>query len=173
MIFSLKVCYDFPAKIIASLKDIFEPDDKVDPKLFASEYIKKKRLSRLKKQGVEPFYPSMWHENKGGYIGVHPFSCALRANASYNYLLVNGYRRPSSRECLRLQGFPDTFKIVLPHTAIRWQAGNSVAVPLITAIASKMLESLKKRRIVPNSLFKGMTLSQEDHRKNTRTPVYA
>lgn len=129
-----------------SLDSVLERDDQVDPKLFASDYIKEKRLARLEEQGVEPFYPSMWHENKGGHIGMHPFSCALRANASYNYLLVNGYRRPSSRECLRLQGYPDSFKIVLPHSAIRWQAGNSVAVPLITAIASHVVEALRKDR---------------------------
>ncbi|CAI8056434.1 Modification methylase NgoBI [Geodia barretti] len=29
-----------------------------------------------------PFFPSIWHENKGGNISVLPFSCALRAGAS-------------------------------------------------------------------------------------------
>ena len=136
-----------------SLNGILEPDTEVDPKLFASEYIQKKRIERLKKQGVKPFYPSMWHENKGGYIGIHPFSCALRANASYNYLLVNGRRRPSSRECLRLQGFPDSFKIVVPHAAIRAQAGNAVSVPLVTAIASRMMVALHKNKVFGQFLF--------------------
>jgi len=156
-----------------SLDSVLEQDDKVDPKLFASEYIKKKRLSRLERQGVEPFYPSMWHENKGGYIGMHPFSCALRANASYNYLLVNGYRRPSSRECLRLQGYPENFKIVLPHPAIRWQAGNSVAVPLITAIASHVVESLRKDRVIRDSLFDDLIIHKEARRVKTATSVCA
>ncbi len=136
-----------------SLNAILEPDREVNPKLFASEYIQKKRIERLKKQGVKPFYPSMWHENKGGYIGIHPFSCALRANASYNYLLVNGRRRPSSRECLRLQGFPDSFKITVPHAAIRAQAGNAVSVPLVTAIASRIMVALQKNKIIRESLF--------------------
>ena len=47
----------------------------------------------------------------------------------------NGYRRPSSRELLRLQGFPDNFNIVVSHTEIRKQTGNSVAVPMIRAVA--------------------------------------
>jgi DNA (cytosine-5)-methyltransferase 1 len=142
------------------LDAVLEADEAVAPDLFASCYIQKKRLERVKKQGGTPFYPSMWHENKGGYIGVHPFSCALRANASYNYLLVNGRRRPSGRECLRLQGFPDNFKIVVPHQAIRAQAGNSVAVPLVTAIASRMMVALHSRKIRRQSLFDNIKPSE-------------
>ena len=140
---NIKFSFPKPQKTIPSLASIFESDDKVDESLFASEKIRKKRLERLKRQGKEPFYPSMWHENKGGHIGMHPFSCALRANASYNYLLVNGYRRPSSSECLRLQGFPDSFKIVVNHAAVRKLAGNSVAVPVIEAIAKQMMKALR------------------------------
>jgi DNA (cytosine-5)-methyltransferase 1 len=152
-----------PFRSRPSLDAILESDDAVDPDLIASEYIQKKRLERVKKQGGTPFYPSMWHENKGGYIGVHPFSCALRANASYNYLLVNGRRRPSGRECLRLQGFPDTFKIVVPHQAIRAQAGNAVAVPLITAIASRMMVALHSRRMLRKSLFDNIQPSEPSY----------
>ena len=125
-----------------SLSGILEPDNKVDPSLFASEKIRKSRLDKCK---VNPFYPSIWHENKGGNISVLPFSCALRAGASYNYLLVNGVRRPSGRELLRLQGFPEDFKIVVTITQLRKQTGNSVAIPVVTAIAGKMLTALKER----------------------------
>jgi DNA (cytosine-5)-methyltransferase 1 len=127
------------------LEDILESDDDVDPKLWASELICKKRLERIKAQGQTPFYPSVWHENKGGHIGMHPFSCALRHNASYNYLLVNGNRRPTGREMLRFQGFPESYKIVVGHMAIRAQAGNAVAVPVITAIAAEMMTALNNQ----------------------------
>jgi DNA (cytosine-5)-methyltransferase 1 len=128
-----------------SLSGILEPDDKVDSSLFASEKIQKSRIEKCK---VNPFYPSIWHENKGGNISVLPFSCALRAGASYNYLLVNGIRRLSGRELLRLQGFPEDFKIVVNITQLRRQTGNSVAIPVVTAIAEKMLEALQKRELV-------------------------
>ena len=150
---NLRFSFPSPLAYRPSLATVFERDEDVDPKLFVTQYIREKRLARLKRQGREPFFPSMWHENKGGFIGMHPFSCALRHNASYNYLLVNGYRRPSSRECLRLQGFPDSFKIVVPHTAVRAQAGNAVAVPVVTAIALKMMLALRENRIVRNTLF--------------------
>lgn len=124
------------------LADILEPDSAIDEKLWASDHIRKKRLARLKEQGKEPFYPSIWHENKGGHIGIFPYSCALRANASYNYMLVNGNRRPTGREMLRIQGYPDSFKIPVGHSAIRKQCGNSVAVPVIKAIAKQMVRAL-------------------------------
>ena len=125
------------------LSDIIEPDSEVDPSLFASDRIRKSRFEKCK---IEPFYPSVWHENKGGNISVLPFSCALRAGASYNYLLVNGIRRLSGRELLRLQGFPEDFKIVVNITQLRKQTGNSVAVPVIRAIAEQMQEAMIQRK---------------------------
>ena len=125
-----------------NLADILEKDNEVDKSLFASEKIVQKRLESTK--GKEVFYPSIWHENKSGNISVLDYACALRTGASYNYLLVNGYRRPSSRELLRLQGFPDSYKIVVSHQEIRRQTGNSVAVPMIRAIARKINNIIKK-----------------------------
>ena len=84
--------------------------------------------------------PSIWHENKAGNIASHPFSCALRAGASYNYLLVNGERRLTPREMLRLQGFPDTFEIVSNDSQARKQAGNAVPAPMVKAILESVLK---------------------------------
>lgn len=119
-----------------NLADILEPDESVDKALFASDTIVKKRNERT--IGKKIFYPSIWHENKAGNISVLDHSCALRTGASYNYLLVNGVRRPSSRELLRLQGFPESFKIVVSNTEIRRQTGNSVAIPMIRMVARKI-----------------------------------
>lgn len=119
------------------LTDILEPEESVDSSLVASDEIRKKRQERVK--GKKLFYPSIWHENKSGNISVLPYACALRTGASYNYLLINGYRRPSSRELLRFQGFPDKYNIVVSHTEIRKQTGNSVAVPMIRAVANKIV----------------------------------
>lgn len=125
-----------PKGLYKSLAEILESEQEIDKKLFASQNIIDKRQSRLK---VIPFYPSVWHENKGGNISVLPFSCALRAGGSYNYLLVNGKRRLSSREMLHLQGFPEDFKIVVSYAAMRKLTGNSVAVPVIKAVAQEMM----------------------------------
>ena len=91
------------------------------------------------------FYPSIWHENKAGNVSVLDYSCALRTGASYNYLLVNGVRRPTSRELLRLQGFPEEFRITVTHQDIRRQTGNSVAVPMIRMVARKIDNIIKSK----------------------------
>lgn len=73
-----------------------------DEKHYVSAKIKRSRLEFHNPK----ITPSTWHENKSGNISSHPFSCALHAEASYNYLLVDGERRLIAREMLRLQGFP-------------------------------------------------------------------
>jgi DNA (cytosine-5)-methyltransferase 1 len=83
---------------------------------------------------------------------VLPFSCALRAGASYNYLLVNGIRRPSGRELLRLQGFPEDFEIVVTLSQLRKQTGNAVPVPVVEAIASEMREAMQTRKPKPKAV---------------------
>ena len=130
-----------------SLANVLESDDDVDKSLFASEMIRQKRKERTADKKI--FYPSIWHENKSGNISVLDHACALRTGASYNYLLINGVRRPSSRELLRLQGFPDTFKIVVSHSEIRRQTGNSVAVPMIRAIAKKINAIINTKNETP------------------------
>ncbi len=47
-------------------------------------------------------------------------------------------RRLTPRECARLMGFPDTFKIPVSDTRAYKQFGNSVVVPVIAAVASVM-----------------------------------
>jgi DNA (cytosine-5)-methyltransferase 1 len=118
------------------LTDVLEPDDQVDGRYFASPYIVAKRRTSVDSKHV--FYPSVWHENKSGNISVLDYSCALRTGASYNYLIVNGVRRPTARELLRFQGFPDDFPVVVSHYEIRRQTGNSVPVPVIRAVARAM-----------------------------------
>lgn len=118
------------------LADLLEIN--VDKKHYASDYIRKKR----KDKHTANVYPSIWHENKAGNISSYPYSCALRAGASYNYLLVNGERRLTPREMLRLQGFPDSFKIVVPDSQTRKQAGNAVPINLVRAALEPLLPHL-------------------------------
>ncbi|RDY59443.1 DNA cytosine methyltransferase [Flagellimonas nanhaiensis] len=125
--------YPDPIKPFKPLTEILET--KVNEKHFASDYIKNKR----KESHKSSFYPSIWHENKSGNISSYPFSCALRAGASYNYLLVNGERRLTPREMHRLQGFPDWFKIVVSDGQAKRQAGNAVPVNMIKAVVQKLL----------------------------------
>ena len=121
-----------------SLETVLE--DVVAEKYFASERIRMKRMRSHK----SPFDPGIWHENKGGNVSSHPFSCALRAGASYNYLLVNGERRLTPREMLRLQGFPEGFELPGSYQQIRKQTGNAVPVPVAQAVLESAVDGLSR-----------------------------
>ena len=118
------------------LSDILE--EHVSKVYYASERIRAQRLA--KHEPTEE--TTIWHENKSGNISAYPYSCALRAGASYNYLLVNGERRLTCREMLRLQGFPDSFKIICSYTQGRKQAGNSLPVPVAQAVLFRLFSAL-------------------------------
>lgn len=55
-------------------------------------------------------------------------------------------RRLTPRECARLMGFPDSFKIVVSDTQAYKQFGNSVAVPVIREIAKAIRDVLVATR---------------------------
>lgn len=125
--------WSIKAKSQKALEDILEKN--VPAKYYASQAIVEKRKSMHTSK-----YPvSIWHENKAGNISSYPYSCALRAGASYNYLLVNGERRLTPREMLRLQGFPDDFNIVVNDSQIRKQAGNAVPVDLVSCVLDNFI----------------------------------
>ncbi len=145
------VLFAFPEPMPVSerkkLADILETG--VEDKYYVKDNIRQSRLMRLK----DPDYPKPYisHENMAGSVTPHPYSSCLRAGASANYILVNDERRPTEREMLRLQGFPDDFKIVVSYGHIKHQTGNSVAVPVISAVARQMICSLKQYEQNPQS----------------------
>ena len=136
--------FEFPLPVSENervqLNDILESN--VDSRYYVKDSIRLSRLERLRDKDYPKPYIS--HENIAGTVTPHPYSSALRAGASANYILINDERRPTEREMLRIQGFPDTFKIVVPYGKLRKQCGNSVAVPVIKAVANQMLKTLRE-----------------------------
>lgn len=118
------------------LADILEKN--VPRKFYASDHIRNRRLAVMK-PGPKPM---IWHENKAGHISAYPYSCALRAGASYNYLLVDGIRRLTPREMLRLQGFPEYFRVVCSDSETRRQAGNSLPVNVAESVITGLFAGL-------------------------------
>ena len=56
-----------------------------------------------------------------------------------NYVTHKGrIRKLTPRECLRLMGFKDSFKIVVSDTALYQQSGNSIVVDVLIAILKQM-----------------------------------
>ena len=121
------------------LEDLLEPNP--DDRHFLSARIRESRLNSHQAQDS----PTIWHENKGGNVSSHPYSCALRAGASYNYLLVDGKRRLTPREMFRLQGFPDEFQLPRTVSAARKLSGNAVPVNMIQAVIRGILSAYGAR----------------------------
>lgn len=64
-------------------------------------------------------------------------------------------RRLTPRECARLMGFPDSFRIPVSDTQAYKQFGNSVAVPVIAAVARALRPHIVQRtrsRVVPAAI---------------------
>lgn len=55
-----------------------------------------------------------------------------------------GLRRLTPRECARLQGFPEDFKIVCSDTQTYKQFGNAVSVPVARFLAQSILEAVNQ-----------------------------
>ncbi len=61
-----------------------------------------------------------------------------------NYVTREGrLRKLTPRECLRLMGFSDTFKIVVSDTSMYQQSGNSIVVDVLIAIMNQIIKSYK------------------------------
>lgn len=64
-----------------------------------------------------------------------------------NYITVSGVgtnrtlRALSDRECLRLMGYPDDFKIVVSPMQIYRQAGNSIVVDVMMALVKQLIQT--------------------------------
>lgn len=59
-----------------------------------------------------------------------------------NYVTTDGrLRKLTPRECLRLMGFSDSFKIAVSDTAMYQQSGNSIVVDVLMNIMNSILES--------------------------------
>ncbi len=52
-------------------------------------------------------------------------------------------RRLTPRECARLMGYPDSFKIAVSDSQAYRQFGNSVAVPVVSALAEQVMRTLR------------------------------
>lgn len=135
--FSLKPI-DKPLK----LKDILEPE--VDNKYTLSD----KLWTYLQNYAAK-------HKQAGnGFgFGIAPLDGITRTMSARYYkdgseILIEqdgkNPRRLTPRECARLQGFPDSFKIPVSDTQAYKQFGNSVVVPLMSEIAKLIVAKLEQ-----------------------------
>ncbi len=107
------------------------------------------------------------HRLKGNGFGfglVDMNNCARTLSARYykdgSEILIpqigRNPRRLTPRECARLQGFPDSFRIPVSDTQAYKQFGNSVALPVVEILAKAVVKTLTERpkREFPHSVQK-------------------
>lgn len=81
-------------------------------------------------------------------------------------------RRLTARECARLQGYPDTYKIPVSDTQAYRQFGNAVAVPVIEILAKGVVHTLteKPKRQFPYAVQSQLNLPFESPRELAAVP---
>ena len=147
------------------VKDILESNDKTEQHIIKREDIefwKRNETPRLKPIQIGQI-------NNGGQgeriYSINGHAITLSANgggaaSKTGAYLVNGnIRKLSPRECARVQGYPEWFKIPVTKSQAYKQFGNSVAVPVVDAIFKQILkvlnsEKVKFLRSSPNSTNK-------------------
>ena len=131
---------------------ILENQDEVPAKYRISKKLYSGHLRRKKE-----------HKIKGNGFGFSVFSAedpytntiSARYYKDGSEILISGKnpkclpRKLTPRECARLQGFPEEFIVdAVSDAQIYRQFGNSVTVPVVRAIAEKMLTTDKITKVI-------------------------
>jgi DNA (cytosine-5)-methyltransferase 1 len=131
-----------PPNLPITVGEILE--SRVDPKYTISDKLWKGHQRRLKKHRAigNGFGYSLFNASS-------PYTSTISAryykDGSEILLEQKGKnpRKVTPREAARLQGFPDSFKIPVSDAQAYRQFGNSVAVPVVSAIARQMVKLIK------------------------------
>lgn len=105
-------------------------------------------LSRVHKQ------PNRIYSSKG----THPTLSSQESSGRYFIYHENKVRKLTLKECYKLMGFPNDFKLVGSKANLYNRVGNSVVVPMIEAIAEVVKEYLEDNKKV---LYKGRKVNQQ------------
>lgn len=124
-----------PDKTLKFVDDVEK--EEIDEKYFLSERIKKTIMSA----GPDGLYGEPEIDREIALPLLSSMHKMHRAGTD-NYVTTNGkIRRLTPRECLRLMGFSDNWKIVVSDTPMYQQVGNSIVVDVLINILSQIIES--------------------------------
>lgn len=139
--------FEFPKtiKLKSSIKDILENPKNIDSKYY---YNDKPLFEKLKNHDFKENTVYQWRrkyirENKSG---VCPTLTANMGTGGHNVPIVKdkkGIRKLTPRECSRLQGFPEDYKLPeISDSALYKQFGNSVTITVIERIANNIKKAI-------------------------------
>ena len=151
--FDFETSFSFPKpkEETVVVGDILEKNINVDEKYTLSEKLWSGHIRRKKE-----------HQNKGNGFGY----CLFNRKSIYTNTISARYykdgseilieqedlnkrpRKLTPKECSRLQGYPENYLIPVSDMQAYKQFGNSVAVPVIEAIAKNMIKTLCKASMI-------------------------
>ncbi|MFN8672704.1 MAG: DNA (cytosine-5-)-methyltransferase [Candidatus Sericytochromatia bacterium] len=147
-----------PPMIPIKLKNILLDDSEIQEFIINRDDIElKNKLIESDMFGNYPLEPiRIGQVNKGGQGEriYHEFGHAITLSAYGGgigaktglYIINNKLRKLAPRECARLQGFPDLFKIEKSNTQAYKQFGNSVSVNVLQYIIMEIISTLNGRK---------------------------
>lgn len=126
-------------KVVESFNEFVFPVKEVEDKYYLSEKVAKyvlcsgtKTFKTPVKTDLDIARPLLQSMHKMHRAGVDNY-------VTYNKTKgINGLRKLTPRECLRLMGFKDDFKLVVSNTSAYMEAGNSIVVDVLIALLKQM-----------------------------------
>lgn len=162
-------CVGIDKKIYGEINEEIIFPEKVELKTFLSDYIIKQVDSKydvssiaknnmnmhiekflekqVRKEG-EPIIANNIRPSKVSFSanGISPCLTAKMGTGGNNVPVIYDLgRKLTERECLRVMGFPETYKIKENYSQTYKQIGNSVVVALIEKISSNLIQFLESR----------------------------
>jgi len=153
--------FDFPRKAgqQISLLDILEKDSPetkaceiirediylkpviIEKDIFGCYPQKPIRIGTINKGGQgERIYSPLGHSIT---LSAHGGGAGSKTGA---YLINEKVRKLTTRECARVMGFPESFKIAVTKTQAYKQFGNSVVIPVLKAVFEEVLNKLENNQ---------------------------
>lgn len=127
---------------------VLEPPRKVDEKY----YLSKKVADYVMATGTKNFYSKPKTDLKIARPLLASMHKMHRAGVDNYVTRGSKIRKLTPRECLRLMGFDDTFKIVVSDTQAYRQAGNSIVVNVLMNILKRLdLKSMSAKSPTPKN----------------------
>jgi len=138
--------FDFPKPVKRTVSITHLLDKEISEKYY---YNNKPLYERLKNDVLEEGVVYQWRRQyvRQNKSGVCPTLTANMGMGGHNVPIIKdkkGIRKLTPRECFRIQGFPDTYQLPnIADSALYKQAGNSVSVPVIEAVARQMMQAME------------------------------
>ena len=105
------------------------------------------RNKKIRQNGIRPdtLHLSRVHKQPNRIYaaqGTHPTLPSQESSGRFWILHNNKVRKLTIRECYRLQGFPDSFKLSKSQTQQYLQIGNSIYIPMFKEIGQAVIDQL-------------------------------